>query len=532
MASSYERKFPEGLKRLTTGCQYCAVGCGYNAFLTPAPGGAKDVNDTSRFITPAMRPARQDPTDPSTTGKVYYNGNLKEVAVAPDVRCGLNKGNHSVRGASQGLNLVAYEQTTGSTPIGASTNARLTSPWVRLDSGTWKEITWSTLNKVMSALIVHATDMETDGGSIKINNPRGLGVKLYEYQFLENTYAATKLFYGALGTPNVAFHDRPSATGSSPGLKDAGLRPHDFAYEDIQSSDLIVMIGTNPYENQSVFFMQYCQGKEIVVIDPRRTATADYAERTGGMHIQPNRLGADSRLIYAIARSLIERWEIANPGSGMPPTMPKIGDLEELLDEARNESNGNNRQDKKRRASRALTYESFKEFLGVSNPAETTYALEEAADAAGLTAPQKTKLNMLVERLLVTSKANKSDQPKIAILYEKGMIWGFNYHNTAALASLGVLLGAGTEAGRILGRVGGHQKGWAERVEPLKSFKFTDIPDADRQERYPLHNATDRYTDRRLESTFADTELNMYGCPRVCKSFLNGVWRVIGCGHV
>ena len=35
MANSLTRKFPAGTKRITTGCQYCAVGCGYNAFLVP-----------------------------------------------------------------------------------------------------------------------------------------------------------------------------------------------------------------------------------------------------------------------------------------------------------------------------------------------------------------------------------------------------------------------------------------------------------------------------------------------------------------
>ncbi len=502
MAQNHQRNFPKGLRRITTGCQYCAVGCGYNAFLTPAPGPAVNLSDAPRFITPAMRPARDDTADPTMTGKVLYEGSPVDIAVAPDPRCDLNKGNHSVRGASQGQNLVAYRETTDAagqtvfTPVGRSTAERLTTPWVRLDSGVWKEITWATLNEAMGALVATATDMRRAGDAIEVHNPRGLGVKIYEYQYLENTYAATKLFYSAIGTPNVAYHDRPSSAGSSPGLKDAGLRPHDFAYEDLQAADLIVMIGTNPYENQSVFFMQYCQGKEIVVIDPRRTATADYAARTGGMHIQPRRLGADSRLLYAIARRLIETWDEAHPGQPLPVQLP-VGDTDDLAQNAGGSS------EKKRQASRARSFAEFRAFLGVGEARNTTYRLEEAMAAADLDSEGKDALAQLMPKLLDPAR---EEQLKVAVLYEKGMIWGFNYHNTAALASLGVLLGAGSEPGRILGRVGGHQKGWAERRAPLKMFRHPAAGPDGPSDRYPTHNVTDRYTDEHLERTFPNGE--------------------------
>jgi anaerobic selenocysteine-containing dehydrogenase len=513
MASGFDRDFPDGVKRITTGCQYCAVGCGYNAFLTPHAEGPNHLPDAPRFITPAMQPVRSDTGKPETTAKVFYNGVLKDIAVAPDPRCDLNKGNHSVRGASQGLNLVAYREKSngaaGHEQVGRSTKERLTSPWVRLDSGTWKEVTWETVNKVMARLVVAATNMKASGtptDTVEVNNPRGLGVKLYEYQYLENTYAATKLFYGAIGTPNVAFHDRPSASGSSPGLKDAGLRPHDFSYEDVQAADLVIMIGTNPYENQSVFFMQYCQGKEIWVIDPRKTATAEYAVRTGGGHIQPTRLGADSRLIYAICRALIERWEDDHDGQ-LYPTMLEIGDTDNLTRDPVATA------EKKRQASRAKSYADFKEFLGTKTTSKT-YDLAATMKATGLSEDDQSKLRQLVEAILDASAPGATAQKKVAVLYEKGMIWGFNYHNTAALASLGVLLGAGSEPGRILGRVGGHQKGWAERVEPLDHFAYPGVPRKYKCERYPTHNATDLYTDDFLKRRFPEGESAEYIKPK------------------
>ena len=466
MSNSLTRSFPKKTARITTGCQYCAVGCGYNAFLTPGDDGREvdgeiEYDGVSRFITPAM------------TGEVKYKGETRRIAVAPDARCDLNKGNHSVRGGSQGHNLVRADGK------GRSTQDRLKSPMVRLASGEWAEITWRTLNEILARLLIEATGITRSAGNgvtkLKIGNPKGLGVKIYEYQYLENTYAATKLFYSAIGTPNLAYHDRPSAAGSSPGMKDAGLRPHDFSYDDILDADVIFFIGTNPYENQSVFFMQYCQGKEMIVMDPRLTATAEYAVQTGGMHLRPKWLGADSLVLYAMAREIIETHQIrsdlkvGNP-AGLPSGKPE----------------------QRRRASRATDFKGFKKFLGVGRLEETTYTLKHAVDVSGI---PETDLRRAVDRL-ATPRSDGGSAPKVAILYEKGMIWGFNYHNTAAIASLGVMLGSYGRPGRLTGRVGGHQKGWAEARVRIPVFENSC------GEGYPFRNADDSYSDDCLTNRF------------------------------
>ena len=227
MADSLERKFPKGSLRITTGCQYCAVGCGYNAFLSPAEecDGEEKFEGVSKFITPAMR------------GEIQYKGKPYFAAVAPDARCDLNKGNHSVRGGSQGYNLVSPDRKHN------STKDRLISPQVRIRKGGKEElvdIDWTTLNEVMAELVATATKMKTKGRGrekkIEVVKPGGLGVKLFEYQFLENTFAATKLFYSAIGTPNVAFHDRPSAAGSSPCLLYTSPSPRDKRQSRMPSS--------------------------------------------------------------------------------------------------------------------------------------------------------------------------------------------------------------------------------------------------------------------------------------------------------
>ena len=466
MANNLTRKFPAGTKRITTGCQYCAVGCGYNAFLVSEVDSTdtEDVVGVSRFITPAM------------TGTVRYKGDVHKAAVAPDARCDLNKGNHSVRGGSQGHNLVAAGGA------GRSTAARLKAPQVRLADGTLARLPWTDLEEIMARLIIHVTKMKEVGAgedaSIEVGDPDALGVKLYEYQYLENTYAATKLFYGAVGTRNLAYHDRPSAAGSSPGMVDAGMRPHDFAYDDILAADLVFIIGTNPYENQSVFFMQYCQGKEIVVLDPRETATAKYALQTGGMHLMPRRLGADSLVLYAIARELITTYGFLAPDL-------EIGSPAALAAAA-------STPDQRRRASRVLDFVGFKSFLNGSEDSGKGYTLARAAQVSGI---GEDALKDVVRRL---AGRRAERRPKIAILYEKGLIWGFNYNNTAAVASLGLLLGSYGRKGRLTGRVGGHQKGWAENDAVVRPFKGSTS-------RYPFARTGtlgDRYSDRHLVGAF------------------------------
>lgn len=468
MANRYRRPMPKGTKRLATGCQYCAVGCGYNAFLVPeGTSETEELEGVSRFITPAMR------------NRVRYQGIPHDIAVAPDVLCDLNKGNHSVRGGSQGHNLVSFDGS------GASTRERLVAPKIRLADGTWYELTWTQLNALLGRLVVGAADVSWDAASEKIDvkRPEAVGAKVFEYQYLENTFAFTKLFYSALGTPNVAYHDRPGAAGSSPGMADAGLRPHDFSYEEVIESDVLVLIGTNPYENQSVFFMQHCAGKEMVVLDPRRTATANYAVETGGLHVQLPKLGVDSLILYGLAHELLSRWQASHGSLDDYPWRDRIAtetDVNWSL----------------RRQAKALTFEQFtNEFLKVGD-ANSPYRLEALAQTLF---PEKASevvasLRALADRIDPDSEGG--ERRKVGILYEKGMIWGFNYHNTAAVASLGLLLGAYSEPGRFVGRVGGHQKGWASSKADMSQDFHSQLANAPNyMEGYPFRNVTDTYSD-------------------------------------
>ena len=95
-------------------------------------------------------------------------------------------------------------------------------------------------------------------------------------------------------------------------------------------------------------------------------------------------------------------------------------------------------------------------------------------------------------RRLSQPLAEGSGRPIVGTLYEKGLIWGFNYNNTAAVASLGLLLWRAEQAAPLTGRCGGHQKGWAVATRPVPGFS------TDTGKGYPFGNSTDVYTDERL----------------------------------
>ena len=449
----------------TTACQYCIVGCGYKIH----------VWDGNKHPGPhLMDPKKALWISPSMTDTINQNGQLMRAAVVPDPLCELNNGNHSVRGGSMGRNLVS--------PGSKSTEDRLKKPQIRIN-GTLEEFTWEEVAQVMASLIRKATDFKEN--EAKFKKPEGLGVKMYGYQFIENTFAATKLFFDKIGTPNLTHHDRPALASSTPGLSDAGFGPHDFSYRDIQKAETILLIGSNPYENASVFFMNYMMGKKLICIDPRRHITADYAVNTGGLHLQLKELGTDVVLLHAIARVILENgWE---DSTFIDKFTGKQSDLEK---------EGEDEKKNWRRIKNATTFQKFKN--SVLNTPE--FDLPSAEEITGIDADQ---IREVAE--LIAKPENDGTRPRTSIIFEKGIIWGFNYQNTTAVANLAVLIGSVGQPGRVTGRAGGHQKGWV---------KASDYP-IDSASDYYMDNDVKRPVPNNVDDHILNNEIKLYwtiGC--------------------
>ena len=515
--------------RISTVCQYCVVGCGYDVHLW-APGNGTDQRpgpEQAHWVSPAM------------TERITLDGVPQIAAVVPDPKCPLNKGNHSPRGGTMGRDLVAVD-SRGRPADRASVRERLKTPWIRTSHG-WVELTNDEADDLVAHLILAATDAVLEDDRLRFRRPGRLGVKLFEYGSLENTYVATKLFYRLIGTPNVAFHDRPSVASNTSGCDDSGVNPHGYAYADIWDSDILFLVGNNPYECQSVFFMQHMVGKRLIVLDPRRTITADYAEKTGGLHLQPTTLGADVAVINALCRHIVEQRDAAPQEWGqarwdaVSALVANSAALKETRDVVRTQIADGvyptySGPDQARRArqlmgmdsvaaagARGMLFEGFRDFL------REQPSIDEAAQLSGIPACKLREAARLLSGPLpevthvdqLSLRYRSPDRRKVSVIFEKGIIWGYNYHGTAAIANLGLLLGSVLRPARdetpesddpqdplnkkrhdpaplgVTGRAGGHQKGWAEaRYEVVDTANDVSFPAG-----YPFYNATDGFDD-------------------------------------
>lgn len=111
----------------------------------------------------------------------------------------------------------------------------------------------------------------------------------------EDYYVANKLMKGFIGTANIDTNSRLCMSSAVAGHKRAfGEDLVPVCYEDLALADLIVLVGSNTAWCHPVLFQRMLAAKEhrpqvrIVVIDPRRTATCEFAD----LHL-PVRSGTD-----------------------------------------------------------------------------------------------------------------------------------------------------------------------------------------------------------------------------------------------
>ncbi|MFK3707118.1 molybdopterin-dependent oxidoreductase [Klebsiella sp. NPDC088457] len=101
----------------------------------------------------------------------------------------------------------------------------------------------------------------------------------------EDYYAANKLMKGFIGAANIDTNSRLCMSSAVTGYKRAfGADVVPCSYEDVENSDLVVLVGSNAAWAHPVLYQRLVQAKrdnpqlKVVVIDPRRTATCDIAD--------------------------------------------------------------------------------------------------------------------------------------------------------------------------------------------------------------------------------------------------------------
>ncbi len=101
----------------------------------------------------------------------------------------------------------------------------------------------------------------------------------------EDYYVANKLMKGFIGSANIDTNSRLCMASSVAGHRRAfGADTVPACYEDLELSDLVVLVGSNMAWCHPVLYQRLAAAKaarpamKVVVIDPRRTATSDIAD--------------------------------------------------------------------------------------------------------------------------------------------------------------------------------------------------------------------------------------------------------------
>lgn len=124
----------------------------------------------------------------------------------------------------------------------------------------------------------------------------------------EDYYAANKLMKGFIGAANIDTNSRLCMSSAVTGYKRAfGADVVPCSYEDVENSDLVVLVGSNAAWAHPVLYQRLAQAKrdnprlQIVAIDPRRTATCEIADRH--LALAP---GSDGGLFVGLLNALAQ----------------------------------------------------------------------------------------------------------------------------------------------------------------------------------------------------------------------------------
>lgn len=127
---------------------------------------------------------------------------------------------------------------------------------------------------------------------------------------LEAQYLATKLAKGFLRTVHIESNSRLCMASAGTGFKQSlGSDGPPGSYADIDCTDLFFVIGSNMADCHPILFLRMADrlkaGAKLVVVDPRRTATAERAD----LHLQI-RPGTDLALLNGLLHLLVENGAV------------------------------------------------------------------------------------------------------------------------------------------------------------------------------------------------------------------------------
>jgi len=443
---------PADAKEHAVTCHYCIVGCGYKAYTWDvnrqggtAPAQNKfgvDLSKQQGAETPAWYA-------PSMYNIVKQGGRDVHLVIKPDPACAVNSGLGSVRGARMAENHTSQARGTQ--------QQRLTDPMV-WRYGEMQPTTWDDALDLVARVTAAVIDEQGEDGLFVSMFDHGGSAGGYE-----NTWGTGKLYFGAMKIKNVRIHNRPAYNSEVHATRDMGVGELNNCYEDAELADTIMVVGANPLEAQTNYFLNHWipnlrgtsidkkkkefpgepveQGR-IVIVDPRRTVTVAACEAEAGadrvlhLAIEP---GTDLVLFNGLLTHIVEKgWIdkdfiqastvaaaaggpqlIARPGAAVPERDHELTDFAAAV-------------------------------------ATNRTTLAECARITGL---KEADIVKAAEWIAMPKAGGKRRRTMIG--YEKGLIWGNdNYRANGALVNIALATGNVGRAGGGVVRLGGHQEGY------------------------------------------------------------------------
>ena len=144
-----------------------------------------------------------------------------------------------------------------------------------LEEATWEEAITSVATAVTRLQEAHGRDSVAVFGSGALTN--------------EKAYLLGKFARVALRTSQIDYNGRfCMSSAAAAGNRAFGLdRGLPFPVTDLDDSDLVILAGANPAETMPPLMGHLTGTGKLIVVDPRRTPTAQAALKAGGMHLQP-----------------------------------------------------------------------------------------------------------------------------------------------------------------------------------------------------------------------------------------------------
>jgi arsenite oxidase large subunit len=432
---------PPDAKVFTTACDYCIVACGYRAYVWPKGkmGGPKARNNAFGIDFP-VQPLSGFSVSQNQHSICMVDGKPHHVIVKPDHEADVvnRGGNHSIRGGC--IAKKVYN------PYGP-TKDRLKTPLMRIN-GKLRPVSWDRAFSVMADVSKHVMTKYSE---------MAWGMKTFSYQYFENTYAISKIAFLSMNTPCYSPHDKPGPGADTAGIEDAGIKTFSASYEDWAEADVIFCSGTDPYETKTVLFTEWWMKgtpKPMIFALPRKTTGPAWAEKNDGLFLQVTP-GTDTIVHMAIARVILENgWE------DKEFIEKYIGSKWDIYSGFGRGTRNTPWQWRTTWGKLGTDFAGYKKFILENKNAE----LATAAKISGVPAE---KLQEAAELLT----GGGGERPKASFAFEKGSYWSNNYLNTASYAALALICGAGNRPGRVISRLGGHQRGWASKAAEYPRIK-------------------------------------------------------------